>query len=111
MPVATALIATIASPSCGVRRRGGRRRRAAEKRYASGSRSASTHEDRRRRPRDAGMPYLDRPALQARDVGEKACAPAAEFVGVHGDVDAGRATLQAAWPKTLVQSRTSSLPA
>ena len=68
-------------------------------------------EDQKPRPRDAGVPHLDRPALQAGDGHQKACAAAAELVGVHGDVDAGRATLQAAWPKTLAQSRTSSLPA
>ncbi len=44
------------------------------------------------------------------------CRPAAgaataELVGLHGDVDAGRATLQAAWPFLLAQSQTSSAQA
>jgi hypothetical protein len=67
------------------------------------------HEGRRPRPRDAGVPHLDCPAAQPGDLREETRAAAAQLVGVHRDMDAGRATLQAAWPKALAQSPTSSL--
>jgi hypothetical protein len=69
------------------------------------------HAGRRRRPRDTGVPHLDRPAAQPGGLGEETGAAAAQLVGVHSDMDAGRATLQAAWPKALAQSPTSLLRA
>jgi hypothetical protein len=48
-----------------------------------------------RRPRlhDEGVPYVERTAAEAGGDDEASCAAAAELVGLHGDVDAGRATL------------------
>ena len=49
---------------------------------------------RRPRPRDAGLPHLDgaAPRSTVTPPGRPGAA-AAELVGLHGDVDAGRATL------------------
>jgi len=61
--------------------------------------------------RDTRVPDLELPQEDAGQRRPAPCAAAAELVGLHGDVDAGRATLQAAWQASpLAPSRTSSRP-
>jgi tRNA A37 threonylcarbamoyladenosine biosynthesis protein TsaE len=76
----------------------------------SGSRPGSTRVALRRKPLDPHLSHLDGAATETDEHGAQACAAAAELVVLHGDVDAGHATLQAAWPKVLNQqpSPTSS---
>jgi hypothetical protein len=60
----------------------------------SGSRSVSSHAARKRRPHDAYVPDVDGgPSAESGDGGEAAGTTAPELVGVHGNVDAARATL------------------
>jgi hypothetical protein len=60
----------------------------------SGSRSVWSRVAPKRRPHDAGVPDLDgRASAEPGDGGEAPGAAAPELVGLHGDVDAARATL------------------
>ena len=45
------------------------------------------------RPLDEGVPHLGGEAAEATGDDQKTRAAVAELVGLHGDVDAGRATL------------------
>jgi len=55
------------------------------------------------------VPHLERAAPDEAGLDRpEARAAAAELLGVHRHVDAAHATLQAAWPQLLAQSRTSS---
>jgi hypothetical protein len=60
----------------------------------SGSRSVSSLAARKPRPHDTHVPHLDRGAPAEPGDRWEAPGPAApELMGVHGDVDAARATL------------------
>ena len=60
----------------------------------SGSRSVSSHAAPKRRPHDAHVPDVDGgPAAEPGDGREAPGAAAPELMGVHGHVDAARATL------------------
>ena len=85
---------TVVRPSTDRRGRASPRARSC----ACASRRSSTSAARRPRPHDPRLPHLDDAAPEHGECRPAAGAAAAELVGLHGDVDAGRATLQAAWP-------------
>src|SRR5207244_4877261 len=70
-----------------------------------------THTGRRPRPHDARVPDVELAPTDGRQHRPAPGAAVAELVGLHGDVDTGRATLQAAWQTSpLAPFPTSSRP-